>query len=75
MNNKPIPMNCKNFNIHKCPHRSKKLMKDYIARTKGIPDVQVDVTEGFSMAPKVYETFCENCENKNLEDNQADLLE
>ncbi len=60
------PIYCKNFNIHVCPHRDKKLMKDFIAKTRGIPDEQVDLTEGFSMAPKVYETFCHNCEKRNF---------
>ncbi|MGR3174263.1 MAG: hypothetical protein ACUZ8N_06655 [Candidatus Scalindua sp.] len=66
---RPIPMNCDNFNIHKCPHRNEKLMKEYIGKTKLIEGITVDLTEGFSLAPKVYETFCENCKNKSFRDN------
>ncbi len=60
------PRECKNFDIHVCPYHDEKLMKDYITKTTHIRDVKVDFTEGFSMAPKVYETFCHNCEKRNF---------
>lgn len=72
---KPIPMNCKNFNVRKCPHRNEKLMEKYISKTKLIEGITVDLTEGFSLAPKVYENFCENCETRKFNDNQMDSLE
>lgn len=71
MNKEPIPMDCNNFNVQKCSHRNKELMKEYIASTRSMPDIIVDVTEGFSMATKVYETFCENCKEKDPKDDQA----
>jgi len=73
MSNKPN--DCENFNVLKCPHRNKDLMREYINKAYNrIPDTLKDVTEGFSLVPKVYETFCKNCESKKLKENQTDFL-
>lgn len=55
MNN--IPMDCENFNVRKCPHHKKELMQEYITKTRAIIGETVDMTEGFSLASKVYEAF------------------
>jgi hypothetical protein len=75
MNNKPIPMSCENFNVRKCPHHKKELMQEYITKTRAIIGETRTVTEGFSLASKVYGTFCENCESKNFNENQTECLE
>ncbi len=75
MKHKPIPMDCENFNVRKCPHHKKELMQEYIAKTRAIIDETRNVTEGFSLASKVYEKFCENCESKSFKNAQMDHLE
>ncbi len=74
MNN--IPMDCENFNVRKCPHHKKELMQEYIAKTRAIIGATRTVTEGFSLASKVYEKFCENnCDSRKFSDNQTDRQE
>jgi hypothetical protein len=76
MNNKPN--DCDNYDTLNCPHLKKDLMKEYIAKvSRCMPDDVKDISEGLSMAPKVYETFCETCESKKpkYDQREKDCLE
>jgi hypothetical protein len=59
------PNDCVYYDVLRCPHFKKDLMKEYIAKvSRCIPDDEKDISEGLSMAPKVYEQFCKNCKSK-----------